>query len=101
MELKDLRIVIIKRSYKYVAQCLEYDISAQGDTIPAVIRAWNAVFTSQVALDMSQGRLPLADIPQAPGEYEEIFNTSKTRLERYEVPTSASGRKRAVVAIAG
>ena len=55
------------------AQCLEYDIAAQGKTISEAKYAIEKAFVGQVIVDVSTGNPPLADIPPAPPAYWQEF----------------------------
>lgn len=61
----------------WAAQCLEYDIAAQGRTIPEAKAALEKAFVSQLAVDIANKVPPLSLIPQAPGKYWEMFQNGE------------------------
>lgn len=62
-------VLLLKERETWVAQCLEHDVAAQGDTIDEALDNFGAVFAGHVVLDLREGREPLVDVPQAPVEY--------------------------------
>ena len=82
----------------WAAQCLEYDISAQGKTIQEAKAAMEKAFVSQIMVDVTNGNAPLADVPQAPPEYWALFEKAERLSDRkpfyvpplYQVRASAA-----------
>lgn len=68
-----VRVLVLREGDAYVAQCLEYDIAAQGKTIAEVKRAFERTFLGQMILDARKGKRPLEDIGPAPRYYWEKF----------------------------
>ena len=66
-------ILFIKEFFEdqsgWVAQCLEYDIAAQGKTIKEAKIAFERTFVGQVVTDIFHQKKPLEGIPKAPSEY--------------------------------
>lgn len=84
----ELSVLFIQGRESWVAQCLEYDIAAQGKTFSDVKRAFERTFIGQVMLDIKSGKEPLCGIPKAPDIYWERFARSE-RLkdeERFRLP---------------
>ncbi len=75
-----LTILVFREGTAMVAQCLEYDIVAQGPTAREAMQAWADVFAGQIVLDLRAGREPLADVGPAPERYFELFKEAY-RLE--------------------
>ncbi len=65
----------------WVAQCLEHDIAAQGDTIDEALDAFEAVLTGQIIADHEAGREPLSGIAPAPDYYFEHFRRAHPLAE--------------------
>lgn len=61
-----VHVRILKENEAFVAQCLEYDITAQGDTPVRALERWRLTAMGQVALDKKYSKEPLSDIPCAP-----------------------------------
>lgn len=83
---KELRftvsVLFLREGGGWVAQCLEYDIAAQGQTIPATKAAFVRTFCGQVIVDLHHGEEPLATFPPAPAEYLEKFMTAERLADR-------------------
>ncbi|HXM94159.1 MAG TPA: hypothetical protein VOA64_07890 [Candidatus Dormibacteraeota bacterium] len=77
----NLTILFLQDHEYWVAQCLEYDVTAQGKSIEEAKLAFERTFVGQVLLDASQGKEPLAGIGQAPREYFEQFKKAQRLAE--------------------
>jgi len=75
---KSLRVVYLKEGAFWVAQCLEYDIAAQGDSIPKAREAFYRQLIGEMIVDLSQGEaLLLGRIPKPPEDYLESYKTGE------------------------
>ena len=72
-----LSVVLIKEHYEqktlWVAQCLDYDVAAQGETIQEAKEAFGVAFSAQLAVYIDDNQNPLEMIPPAPQEYWDKF----------------------------
>jgi hypothetical protein len=75
-------VLFIREEARWVAQCLEYDIAAQADTIAGAKRAFSKAFVSQVATNIRHGKRPLQDVPKAPGFYFDLFKKGERLADR-------------------
>ena len=66
----------------WAAQCLEYDIAAQGKTIDEAKESFKRTFVGQIMVDVHFGHQPLQGIEKAPEEYWEQFRTAKRLIDR-------------------
>lgn len=57
----------------WVAQCLEYDIAAQGKDLDEAKSAFERTFAGEVLLALESGEVPLASVPPAPRRFREMF----------------------------
>jgi hypothetical protein len=64
-----VHVRIIREGELFVAQCLEYDICAQGDSPVKALEIWRITAMGQVALDKRLAKQPLAAMPCAPIPY--------------------------------
>jgi len=64
-----LSILLLREADGWVAQCLDYDITAQGQTIAAAKEAFARTFAGQVVVDVQRGVEPLTGFNSAPLEY--------------------------------
>lgn len=84
----ELSVLFIRDGDCWVAQCLEYDIAAQGKTLEEVNEALERTFVGQILLDVRRGKEPLQGIPKAPKLYWERFEHGE-RLkdeDRFSLP---------------
>ena len=62
-------VIFLQEGNGWVAQCLEYDIAAQGKSIPKAMDALEEVFVGQIVVDLAMNKHPLEDTPAAPPFY--------------------------------
>ena len=72
-----VNILLCHEGESWAAQCMEYDIAAQGTSIDEALERWETVFFAYVAEDLAAGREALRDMPQAPKEYFERMRDAK------------------------
>ena len=75
----NLHVLLVREGDVWVAQCLDYDIAAQGATISDAKEAFARTFGGQVAVDLHHKVEPLQGFGPAPQEYWDLF-TSGERL---------------------
>lgn len=63
----------------WVAQCLEYDIVAQGATVDLARRSFEKTFVGQIILDVVHKKAPLQGIDKAPKFFWDKFDDAKQR----------------------
>lgn len=66
MALRLVHLRILPEGGVYAAQCLEYDICAQGTTPEDAITKFRQTIRGQITLDKIHGKQPLEDLPCAP-----------------------------------
>jgi hypothetical protein len=74
-----IRVLLLKEGTdsSWVAQGLDYDMAAQGESIGEALENFQAVFQGQVALDLQKGREPLTGKKQAPSWYWRALEEAK------------------------
>lgn len=70
----NVSVLLLNENGLWIAQCLEYDITAQGKRIKEAMQAFEEVFVGQAVLDIEQGKKPFEGISKAPPEYWKMFN---------------------------
>ena len=58
------------------AQCLEYDIAAQGSSAREAIRRFQRTVEDQIAIDGAHGRKPLEGVGRAPAVFFEAWESA-------------------------
>lgn len=80
-----LSVLLLLEGDTWVAQCLEYDIAAQGKTIPAAKEAFARTFAGQVFVDLHHSVEPLCGFSQAPAVYWEQFKKGERLADRQPI----------------
>ena len=83
--LNELRVLIFQAEYGWVAQCLDYSISAQGPTIKETKRRFGLTVLGQIILDIENDREPLKWLSQPP-EHQEMYFENGERIESKPIP---------------
>lgn len=79
------RVLLIAHGDSWSAQCLEYDLAAQGKTLTEAQRSFERLINDQVAIDKHFGRKPFAGLPRAPKIYWDAWNQA-SQLTRPSAP---------------
>ena len=66
----------------WVAQCLEYDISAFAETLPQLPDAFCNALIANFCINAHLGRKAFDGIPVAPSKFRDMFESSRTRLSQ-------------------
>ena len=74
--MNELSILLLKDGGLWTAQCLEYDIAAQGSDIHEAISEFHKTLAFEVAYSHERGLPPLHGIPAAPQYYWKVFEES-------------------------
>jgi hypothetical protein len=77
-----LSILLFQEDTTWIAQCLQYDIAAQGKTLDDALNSFEKTFVGQLILDIEQDKNPLENTPQTPKEYWTKFEQAKKLEER-------------------
>ena len=85
--MSQLNVLFIKEDNIWVAQCLQYDIAAQGQTIADTQRAFEYALAAEVSYLSKKGQ-SLDAIPAAPKFYWEMY----THAYKVDVPAEPSPR---------
>lgn len=86
-------VLVLREENKWVAQCMEYDISAQADSLAGVKYAFAKAFVSQVAVNLHFKKKPLQDVPKTPSFYKKFFKDAE-RLANPALPKPVIGETR-------
>lgn len=80
-----LSVLLLQEGKTWVAQCLEYDIAAQGKTIAAAKDAFSRTFAGQVFVDLHHKLDPLSGFSPAPKEYWDQFKSAERLADRQPI----------------
>ena len=72
-----VRVLFMQEGDYWVAQCIDYDIAAQGKTMQGTKEAFEKTIIGQIVVDIKNDRPPLFDIHSAPEFYQKKFNAGE------------------------
>lgn len=79
-----IRLLLFQELGEWVAQCLEYDIVAQGSTIDEVQNSWTHMFLGHIALSEENKVELMHGVPISPkiywGKFEEAEKISQKNI---------------------
>jgi hypothetical protein len=83
----ELKILIHHESdaygrHAYIAQCLNYDLVADGKTISDVLNSMQRLVRAQVILSLNEGNEPLSDFERAPKKFWELYENVQYAEQR-------------------
>ena len=81
-----MRVILFQEEGMWVAQCLEYDIAAHGETVIDAKEAYARVFAAQVIMAFQLDEEPLANIDKAPQQYWDMLENSQRLAAPITVP---------------
>lgn len=70
----ELNILLFKDCGVWIAQCLERDIAAQGETIKQALDEFGKMLAAEIAYALHKGVEPLSNLDQAPSFYWKQFD---------------------------
>ena len=71
---RQISVVLFQESGQWVAQCLEYDIAAQAETLKELIEyELQRVLVGHIAVSLETERIPFENVPSAPQEYWDLW----------------------------
>jgi len=76
-----IQAVVFREEERWVAQCLEYDIATQADSMDGLYDKLGRVLAAYLGLAAEEGTAPFAGIPPAPKRYWEMYRRARLRLQ--------------------
>ncbi len=78
----DFRILFFENEEGWAAQCLEYDLATQAETLEALYYEVERILVAHIALADELGIEPFEGLDPAPQKYWDIFEKSQLSVER-------------------
>ena len=78
----ELKIILFQGKESWVAQCLDYDVAAQGRTVVDALEEFERVFVYQLILYLDVGKDPLEELQKAPEYYWRVFQSAEKLMSR-------------------
>lgn len=85
-----ISVLLLQEENYWVAQGLEHDIAAQGESISEAKKAFKKTIIGQIILDVKDNLKPLEGIEEAPQIYWDIFKKAERLKEqpKFAMPKS-------------
>ena len=84
-----VRVVVFQEDDWVCAQCLEYDIAAQGKTLDDCLYELDRLIAAHIAISVEHGLEPLRNLKPAPRRFWDWFESSKIPLSSARFPFTA------------
>lgn len=68
-----VQVIVYLDADKWVAQCIDHDIAAQGNTRAECMESFVKQMSAEIILSLDLGKVPLSDIPPAPAYFKQLF----------------------------
>lgn len=68
-----IRVLVLQLQGQWLAQGLEYDLSAQGQSDKQAVDSFIRLLRARLRRDLALGRVPLADLQEAPERFQELW----------------------------
>jgi predicted RNase H-like HicB family nuclease len=81
-----VRVVVFQDGDRVCAQCLEYDIAAQGKTLDDCLYELDRLIAGHIAINIEHGLVPLQGVKPAPRRFWDWFERSKILLPANRFP---------------
>ncbi|MCU0699463.1 MAG: hypothetical protein MUC96_23400 [Myxococcaceae bacterium] len=72
----NLSVIVFRGDFGWVAQCLEIDLGAQGESVEASLRDLQQTMVGQAMVDATAGLAPFSDFKPAPAWYHEQYEAA-------------------------
>ncbi|HEX4339026.1 MAG TPA: hypothetical protein VH062_24130 [Polyangiaceae bacterium] len=89
-----VNVLVREKGERWIAQCREYDIAAQGKSFDDAVDALGRALVGQIFVDLMAGKTPFDDCPAPPAEVEARFvaTTKPPNSRPVEIPTEVANR---------
>lgn len=77
---KAVRVIARQEGDSWIANCVEYDISAQGSDLAQVRRRMEVALEVECEISLRKTGVAFGGIPEAPAIYEALFNEAEESL---------------------
>lgn len=71
---KTIRVIVFQDDGLWVAQCLEYDIGAQGPDVDTLMSRFEVTFKTELKESLARHGKPLAGIEAAPDRFQRMWD---------------------------
>lgn len=82
----NVSVIAFKEEGSWVAQCLEYDICAQADSLAELGPEFERTFIANFAVALELGQEPFSQIEPAPQKYWDLYKKATVKVEMERPP---------------
>ena len=77
-----------QQEIKWVAQCVNYDLAAQGTSIDDALSSFEKIIIGQMMLDIESNKKPFEDMSETPKELKNKFNEARVLEDKspFQIP---------------
>jgi hypothetical protein len=73
----EISVVAFEREGRWIAQCVEYDIAAFSESLPALPEAFSKALFANFCINQNLGRKGLEGVPSAPAQFKQMFESAQ------------------------
>ena len=92
VDIEHLRVVVFEDDDIWVAQCLEYDIGAQGPDVATLQKRFRIALLAELEVSLEKGDEPFSGIDPAPEFYHNLWDSCSGRFVPKEGTSIRSNR---------
>ena len=85
MDDMNVSVLLFREEDTWIAQGLEYDIAASGNSLATAKEAFAKTFAGQVVVDLSNGDQPLSGFAKAPKNFWDLFSVAERLVGRHPI----------------
>ena len=79
-----INVLAFQEGTQWSAQCLQYDIAAQANSLPELSKAFERALAGHIFVCCELGLEPFEGLKPAPKQYWDLFNTARMKAEPEE-----------------
>lgn len=72
-----IRVLVFKNNDNYIAQCLEYDIAVQGQTLEELEERFVCTIMAYALSSLENDEAPFSQVPETPQEFWEKYGRAR------------------------
>lgn len=90
MDIFEFSAILYQEDSHWIAQGLEFDITAQAPSLPELHKRFAMKIASEVAISLDLGKKPLENVGPAPEEFWRMFEGAKLTVDAESTPVRIS-----------
>ena len=90
MESINISAILYQEGEHWIAQCLEFDITAQAPSLPDLQKVFAMKVAAEMSISLDLGKEPLTDLPPAPDFFWRMFAEATVTVSAESQPVRIS-----------